>query len=407
LRTQLHEAAGHYLERQTHAVDFNLDLLAHHYWHSDNFDKKVEYQRRAGEAAQAAYANEAAIEYFERLAEIIDEAERAEILLRLGEVLELVGEWDRAMQVESEALQLAGAAQDIGLVGWCQTSLAEVARKQGRYDDAAELLESAAVSFDQVGEAAGKGRVLHLAGTVAAQRGELETARLHYEESLAIREQLADQAALASLLSNLGVVAEYSGNLGEARGFHERALAQRIEIGDRWAIAVSNTNLGMIAVLQQRYDAARDLFTEAMRLNEEVGDTWMVAVCHNNLGNAYRGLGDTAAARSHYAESAEEYLAYGDRWAAAFLLEDVALLAAQNGRPTLGIELLGAADSMRNEIDTPRADSLENELEAGVFNARPERAATERESARRRGRQWSFEQSLAAVVDYCRGSQAS
>jgi class 3 adenylate cyclase/tetratricopeptide (TPR) repeat protein len=407
LRARLHEAAGSYLEQQPHGVEFSLDLLAHHYWHSDNFEKKVEYQRRAGEAAQATYANEAAIEYFERLSEIVDEAERAEILLRLGEVLELVGEWDRAKQVESEALRLADAAEDTGLVGWCQTALAEVARKQGRYDDAAELLESAAASFDQVGELAGKGRVLHLAGTVAAQRGELETARLRYAESLAIRENLEDHAALASLLSNLGVVAEYSGNLGEARSFHERALTQRTEIGDRWAIAVSNTNLGMIAVLQKRFAAARDLFTEAMRLNEEVGDTWMVAVCHNNLGNAYRGLGETAAARSHYAESAEVYLAYGDRWAAAFLLEDVALLAAQNGRPTLGIELLGAADRMRNEIDTPRSESLHDELEAGVVNARPELSATERESARTRGRQWSLENALAAVVGYCRSPQAS
>ena len=141
LRTQLHEAAGAYLESEPHEVEFNLDLLAHHYWHSNNLEKKIEYQRRAGEAAQAAHANTAAIEYYERLAEVVDEGERATTLLRLGEILGLVGEWDRAKQVMLEALALARAAGDIGTVGWCEVALAEVTRKHGRYEEAAELLE--------------------------------------------------------------------------------------------------------------------------------------------------------------------------------------------------------------------------------------------------------------------------
>jgi class 3 adenylate cyclase/tetratricopeptide (TPR) repeat protein len=401
LRSQLHEAAGAYLERQPEEVEFNLDLLAHHYWHSDNLEKKVEYQRRAGQAAQAAYANRAAIEYYERLAEVVEEGERATTLLRLGEVLELVGEWERAEQVEREALALAMTAGETGTVGWCEAALAEVSRKQGRYDEAAGLLDSAATWFDEAGDLAGKGRVLHLAGTVAAQRGELDQARTRYGESLAIREALADRAGAASLLSNLGVVAEYSGDLDESRSFHERALAARTEIGDRWAIAVSNTNLGMIAVLKQQFDVARELFAEAMRLNEEVGDTWMVAVGHNNLGNAYRGLGDTEAARRHYVKSAEEYLAYRDRWAAAFLLEDVAILAAQNGRSLRAIELLGAADSMRHEIDTPRTDSLADELDARVLSVDPQLSEADRDAARRRGRSWGFDQALGVVIDHC------
>ena len=54
------------------------------------------YLLRAGEAAQAAYANEAAIDYFERLGPLLEGAERVQALLRLGDVLALVGSWDRA-----------------------------------------------------------------------------------------------------------------------------------------------------------------------------------------------------------------------------------------------------------------------------------------------------------------------
>jgi predicted ATPase len=407
LRSGLHEAAGAYLENQgPQAVEFNIDLLAHHYWHSDNLAKKTEYLRRAGGAAQAAYANAAAIEYYERLAGIVDEAEKAEVLLKLGEVLELVGEWERAEAVEGEALALARDYGETAVVGWCQTALAEVARKQGRYDEAAELLESAATVFGELGEEAGKGRVLHLAGTVSAQRGDLETAMARYQESLVIRERLNDQAGLASLLSNLGVVAEYSGDFAEARRCHLRALQARTEVGDRWAIAVSNTNLGMIAVLQYQFDEARNLFDEAMRLNEEVGDAWMVAVSHNNLGNAHRGLGDAAAARAHYAASAEAYRAYGDRWAAAFLLEDVAVLAAKDSQAVLAVELLGAADQMREEIDTPRADALDADLQHKVIDSDATLSAASRLAARERGRAWGFDPALGKAIAYCLGTDS-
>ena len=122
------------------------------------------------------------------------------------------------------------------------------------------------------------------------------------------------------------------------------------------------TNLGMIASLEGRIEEARARFEEAMRLNREVGDSWMVAISHNNLGNANRGLGDYAAARRDYAASLRAHLEHDDSWALAFLLEDVGRLAALTGDPQLALELLGAADALREEIGVPRTASLEQEI---------------------------------------------
>jgi class 3 adenylate cyclase/tetratricopeptide (TPR) repeat protein len=402
LRATLHEAAGTYLESRDQA-GFNLDFLAHHYWHSENLPKKIEYQRRAGDAAKAAYANAAAIEYFERLASLVEGEERRSALLKLGEILELVGNWERAETVELEALELAEGSGDASAVAWCEVALAEVARKQGRYDEGADRLERAGGLFDESDDRAGKGRVLHLGGTLAAQRGDLDAARSTYERSLALRQELGDLTGAAAVLSNLGVVAEYSGDLDGARRFHERALEARTAIGDRWAIAVSNTNLGMIAVLQERFTEARDLFESAMGLNSEVGDSWMVAVSHNNLGNAHRGLGDVERAWDHYAAAAEAYRAYADRWAAAFLLEDIAVLAAAEDRPVEALELLGAADRMRTEIDTPRSDGLEADLRLRVVERSSGLVQEPAIDVRARGGAMDFDTALASAIACCRG----
>lgn len=402
IRTMLHESTGAYIERtEADALEVHLDLLAHHYWFSDNLDKKADYQRRAGHAAQAAYANESAIEYYERWASVANPAERPQALLKLGEVLELVGDWVRAESVEKEAAELALTAGDEVTVGWCEAALAEVARKHGRFEEVDERLGRAIAAFERHGEKTGKGRVLHLAGTIAAQRGDLDTAKQRYEESLQIRTELGDQAAMASLLSNLGIVAEYGGDFDASREFHERALEARTNIGDRWAIANSKTNLGMIAIHQDRFQEASSLFEEAMRLNREVGDTWHTALSHHNLGNAHRGLGDPDEARRQYLASAETYLAYGDRWAAAFLLEDIAVLAAMLGDEALALEFLGGADRMRAEIDATRGDALDEELRVRVIE-RVSLPDDEQAETRSRGSQLEFDVALARASEYLR-----
>ena len=108
-----------------------------------------------------------------------------------------------------------------------------MARKQGRYEEARELLERAAATFgDGRGRRGGGGCCT--CGHDAAQRGEFPEASRAYEASLEIRERLDDKAGMAALLSNLGVVAEYSGDYGGDRGrINERALALRTQLDDR------------------------------------------------------------------------------------------------------------------------------------------------------------------------------
>ncbi len=386
LRATLHGQVGAYLELQTDAVEHRLDLLAHHYWHSDDEPKKRRYLRLAAEQAQASYSNAAAIEYYERLASLLADAERVNVLLELGKVLELVGELDRARDAEMRALELAEAIGDGDSRAWCEAAIAEVARKQNRYDEAAERLARAAAGFEELADEEGLGRVLHLEGTLAAQRGKLDDARTCYEDSLAVRRRLGDVKMMASVLSNLGIVAEYEADFPLSRSLHEQALALRTELGDRWAIANSMTNLGMIATLEGRNEEARARFEDAMRLNSEVGDNWRVVVCHNNLGNACRGLGDYAAAYLQYAESLRAHQEHDDKWALAFLLEDVGRLAALTGQPEHALELLGAADAFREEIGSPRSAGLDQAILGDIEPAVDALTSHQQDAARARGR---------------------
>jgi tetratricopeptide (TPR) repeat protein len=375
LRERLHEQVGDHLAAEP--GDPPLDLLASHYVLGASTPKKVDALRRAGEAAQAAYANAGAVAHYRLLAPLVDDAERGEVLLHLGQVLELTGAWVEAEQAYADALTLARQGGDRLAGARAHTALADVARKQGRYEQAADALELAFAAFVALDDRSGVGRVLHLGGTLAAQRGAYDEARDKYHASLEIRRELGDRASMAALLSNLAVVAEYDADYTAARELNEQALALRLETGDRWAIGVSQNNLGMISLLEHDHAEARDRFAEAMRLNLEVGDLWMVAIAHHNLGNALRGLGNLDGAREHLAEALRAYVRHDDRWALAILFEDLVPLAAAGDRHAQALLLEGAAEALREELGAPRSPSQEAQLQEALVPVRaalPDRA---------------------------------
>jgi tetratricopeptide (TPR) repeat protein len=217
------------------------------------------------------------------------------------------------------------------------------------------LLRAADDAFAALGDRAGLATVLHLQGTLASQQSHYDEGRAAYEASLAIRQSLGDAPKIGALLSNLAVVAEQVGDYAEARELNERALAVRQEVGDPWAIAVSQNNLGMIALLQEDYPRATEHIAASMRLAEQVGDRWIVAVGQHNYGNAQRGRAEYAASGAAFLAAQQAYLDHDDRWSMALLVEDVIFLAVDTGQDREAVDLLGAADALRDALDAPRS----------------------------------------------------
>lgn len=100
-RARLHENFARFMEASyAETLDQYVDLLAFHYDLTADDGKRREYLRKGGEAAQAAYANEAAIDYYKRLLRLLGEntpaagEQREQITTRLGELLANTGQYD-------------------------------------------------------------------------------------------------------------------------------------------------------------------------------------------------------------------------------------------------------------------------------------------------------------------------
>jgi tetratricopeptide (TPR) repeat protein len=394
-RTMLHEQLAQHIEEvYFESLKQYVDLLAFHYDRSENEVKRREFLLKAADAAQEDYANQAAMDYYQRLLPLLPPEEQVPVMLKLGHVLELVGKWKEADDRYQEALALAGELEDWPSQAWSQTALGELRRKQGQYADAAAWFEKAQAGFVALHDQRGIGQVLHYAGTMAAQQGDYRAARALWGESLEIRRRLDDKASIGALLSNLGLVAHWEREFAAARELYEESLEIRHELGDKWAIAISFNNLGYLAIEQKDYEWARIQLQASLSLQREVGDRYMMADTLTNLGIVARDQGDYGEARALLREGLTINNELENRVGTAYVLEEIAGLAVLLGHAKQALRLSGAAERLREEIGAPLPPAEKSRLESLLEPAREVLEQPAIAAAVTEGRAWSLRQAI-------------
>ena len=397
-RAVIHEQIGQYLERSSAGRDQLVDLLAFHYDRSENLPKRREYLLRAGVAAQAIYANAAAIDYLQRLLALLPADESGDALVRLGEVLVVVGRWDEALTRYTAALASFEGRGEAGAAARCRTLIGELLRKQGRHGESRQWLDQALAGFAALGDAGGRAQTLNIAGGLALHEGDYASARRQYEDCLELVRGLGDLVLAGRVLSNLGIVAVHQGDMALARQRFEESLAVRRAAGNPLWIANSLGNLGMFALDTGDYGQARSSIEESLALERATGDRSAIAISLNNLGKALTAQGDYGQARATLREAIQINGDLGEPWARNYLLEDIGVLAARTGQPERALRLAGAAAALREAIGAPLSPPEQAQLDAALAPARAALGEAERDAATSQGRAMTAEQAVEEAL---------
>lgn len=373
-RRQLLHALALEAVETTYAADLSphVAILAYHAEHSQNPEKQRIYDSLAGEAAAAAFQNQAAITYFTRVLPLLTEiSAQVDIRLKLGAVWRRVGRWPEAGQVFQEALTLAEGAGDAAAMAQCQQQLGDLWRDRGHFDQALTWLQQALATWEQRGRdlelsqtlveigitywrrgdyaaaqqtlercftlatAIDNWRTAALAlnslGNLAYAQGDLFAARTLYEESLEIRRAHNDDMGISGILNNLGVIASAEGDYARAWTLHQESLHIKRVKGDLRAVASSLTNLSVAAANQNDIPTAWQLCQESLDLRREMGDRQGMAMCLNNLGILALGQGDEASAQKYHEDSLALKQTIGDKPGIADSYLNLGLVAAHRG----------------------------------------------------------------------------
>jgi predicted ATPase len=329
IRAKLHERLARYLEN-VYPDSLPLEVLAFHYGRSDNQTKQMEYLRKAGEAAQKNFANEAALDFYGNLLPLLTDAkEEIEIHLQRGEVYELMGNYDDAERDYRAAL--AFMADDTLLKARAQFALGKLSGLRGDYESALDWLGQAQGAYAQLQDSQGLAQALSEMGKVWWRQGNYIEARERLNEGLALAQETGDIVSVALALNNLGLVAWSQGDYAAARALYEESLSLRRELGDKRGISGSLGNLGIVAADQGDYAAAQSLYEESLSLVREMGDKQGISSSLNNLGLVAVEQGDFAAARALYEESLSLRREMGDKPGISHSLNNLGIVAWNQG----------------------------------------------------------------------------
>jgi len=264
--------------------------------------------------------------------------------------------------------------------------------QRGYYDEARMWFEQTLAWTSEL-SASARAETLTRAGEAAFLQCDYEVAIEHLRSALELIDEHRDRRAAATALQRLGSISREQGRYAEARELHQRSLAIWEELGDRRGVAASYNYLGFVAWLAGDFQAAETMCGTALERFEDTGNLEDAAVTLVSLGAAalYRGELELATERFEQALSISRKLGFqegiawslhelaiagrrrrpareqavmlrdallvhrqlGDRWRVASVLEEIAgsLLARQE--PQRAVEILAAAQALREKLGTP------------------------------------------------------
>ena len=309
-RPGLHRTVAESIEA-LYAEDLSgqVEALALHYDRARVREKAMRYAVQAGDRARARFANHEAIEYYSRALQLSQhlsgyEATRWKAAIGLGEVEQLIGEYEEAIAFYQATLEEWSEASPDDRA-WAMLKLAQVWDKRGNLQEAQNWLRQALAQLDRV-----RGSVPELRaqiysdlGWLSLRRGDLIAAKDWLEQGLALVVDTEHYGVLSSVLNRLGAVYYNRSEWPQAAGYVERALDLREKLGDVVGYARSINNLGILKQASGDWDGALADYQRAVEMHERIGEVEGLAQAYTNLGVLCTDLGNWTQAEDYLRNS--------------------------------------------------------------------------------------------------------
>lgn len=259
-------------------------LLAYHWGMAGDTTKEGYFAALAGEEAAAVYANDEAVHYLERALQLINEQEKQlHIMVRLGDVYQLLGRQQEAGAVYRQALRLAETTADHRIGARCQVALGRLARLKSQYAEALIWLEKAQTTYGALADEPGLAQTLGGMGAVYWSQLDYPRALICFQRQLNIAQRLDDQRGIGAAVGSMGVVYAEQGDYVKALTCYAQRLQIDLELNDRLSLAKTTGNMGIVYANQGEYDLALACYHSLLRVTLELGDRQNVCVALGNM----------------------------------------------------------------------------------------------------------------------------
>jgi CHAT domain-containing protein len=255
------------IERARDALETSISL-----WHGleERYDEAetqgnlcdLEHRRGALQPALACY--EENLVFFRGF-----KKQEAQILGNIGGIYDSLGEPDKALAFDQQALDLKHVLGDRSEEGATLNNIARVHRSLGEWQEALRFYGEAREILAPLGDRVTESTVLNNMGFSYIQLGEPQRALGHLKEALKLRREVGNRSGEIVTLNNLGTAWRKLGNPDKALDQHRQALDLAVSLSDAGQQATSRLHLaevlldrGDIPAALRELDAARTLLRE-------------------------------------------------------------------------------------------------------------------------------------------------
>jgi len=261
----------------------------------------------------------------------LSEAQRAAVLMNLGQAEWYVGKLEIAQGHLEEALAIARASADRRLEGSALSSLGGLCLQRGRMEEARVALDAALAIAREGGDLPSEAIVLGTLGTLHRDAGRFDDALVSYEAALGLARATANRSLEGTILGNLGLLRHDHGSLEAARDDYDAALRIHRAVGNRRFEAIILGNLGNLHYHHGDFDEARESYGAALELARAAGNRPFEGVVLANLAELLRDQGLLDEALAHCEASLVVVREVGLRRIEGAVLGNYAFLLLEQG----------------------------------------------------------------------------
>jgi tetratricopeptide (TPR) repeat protein len=251
------------------------------------------YFPRAGDAAKAAYANEAAIDWFSRAVPLLESSERSDVLRRLGEAQQVVGDWAQAETSFRGALEREPAEP---VQVRAEAALGYLLSFTQSFPEARSWLERSLDGAERAGDATATVRALEYLGFLFWQQSEYDRSLECSRRQLELAERIGDTVAAGTALETSGLALWHRHDYAPARAAFGGALENARTSGDRRGFVHASNDLAGLLSEQGDFDGALAAVLEGLDAAREIGYEHAAATLVHNAGELLRECGEQQAA---------------------------------------------------------------------------------------------------------------
>ncbi len=299
-------------------------------------------------------------------------------LIGAGNLFEEHRELDTGWSYFEQARRFADRTANPLIGTRAMSGLGIVAHDRGEYAAALELHTQAADLARLANDPRSVGVAAANMAGLSYYLGKLDDAERYWNESMGIFASLGETTSEAISASNLGALALERGEFERSERLQQRALTLQRQLKSSHDIPYTLINLGETLCFLGDYTQSHDCFAEAIMLLRQEGNAVIEGVALSGVAKLALAQGDIPRATSMVLESIR---LVGDSYQTC-IIENADLLAATCsalGKHANAVELLSAADRNRRELGS--APTPRKVVEIGETDASARAVLTEQEYA--------------------------